>query len=158
SRLSAPQPGAPIDPVGLPFTPDKVIQANNGDVLVFSKSQQSVFRWNPTSQSFGQTIPLIGVPDFMTYSPTNNTIYLEYSPGLIRKIDLNVQTPTEVPFATLPSPAGGLSTADGYVFAEDGSGAWATHYTFAPDGHQISAVDWNYYSTEYVWSTVNKKM
>src|SRR4030095_1866188 len=122
------------------------------------KTHQSVFTWDPVLQDFGATIPLIGVPSFMSYSAANNTIYLAYSSGLIRKIDLSAATPTEVPFANLPSSPSGLSTAGQYVFAADGSGAWGTHYTFAPNGTQISAVDWNYYSTEYVWSPANQKM
>ncbi len=40
----------------------------------------------------------------------------------------------------------------------DDSGSWLTHYTFTTSGQLVEAVDWNYYSTEYVWSDVNQKM
>jgi VCBS repeat-containing protein len=158
SDLKAPTPGQPVNPVGLSYNPDKIEVANDGTVLLFSKSNQSIFRWNPSTQSYGATIPLLGTPSYMAYSGANNTIYLAYASGLIRKIDLGAATLSETPFATLAGGPGGLSTAGQYVFAEDGTGAWATHYTFGPDGTKIDAVDWNYYSTEYVWSDANQKM
>ncbi len=158
SSLNAPKPNEPIDPNGLIYTPDKLIRAADGSALVFSKAHQSVFRWDPVRQEFGTTIPLIGAPDYMTYSSETNTIYLAYSTGLIRKIDLNLENPTEIPFATLPSAPLGLAAAGEYLFAADGSGAWISHYTFAPDGTQLSAEDWNYYSSEYIWSDVQQKM
>ena len=115
-------------------------------------------RWNPTTQTYGATIPLVGTPDYMAYSATTNTIYTAYHSGLVRKIDLSAATPSEAPFATLAGSPIGLSTAGQYLFAADGTGAWATHYTFAPDGTKIDAVDWNYYSSEYVWNDANQKM
>jgi hypothetical protein len=158
SALNAPEPGAPIDPNGLTYTPDQVMRASDGNILVFSKAHQSVFRWDPIRQEFGTTIPLIGAPDYMTYSSETNTVYLAYQTGLIRKIDLNLDIPVEVPFATLATSPLGLAAAGKYLFAADGSGAWMSHYTFAPDGTQLSVKDWNYYSREYIWSEVQQKM
>jgi len=158
TELAAPTPGDSIDPVGLPFTPDEIAQAADGTVLLFSKSHQSVFQWDPLRQQYGETIPLVGTPSFMAYAEPTNTIYLAYSTGLIRKIELDSEELVEVPFATLPSNPIGLATAGEYVFAVDPSGAWVSHYTFAPDGTQVSAVDWNYRSNDYQWSTTNQKM
>lgn len=158
SQLNPPTPGNPINPVGLPFTPDKIEQAADGTILLYSKSHQSIFRWDPLMQQYGATIPLIGTASFMAYSAGTNTAYLAYESGLIRKIDLDAPEPTEVPFTILPARPLGLATAGPYLFAVDGSGAWVSHYTFAPDGTLIDSVDWNYYSREYVWSASNQKM
>ncbi len=156
--LSAPEPGEPLDPTGLPYTPDEISLTADGTVLLFSKSHQSVFQWDSVRQEYGETIPLVGSPSFMAYSSPNNTIYLAYATGLIRKIELDAAEPVEVPFATLPSGPLGLATAGEYIFAVDPSGAWVSHYTFAPDGSQVSAVDWNYRSLDYQWNETNRKM
>ncbi|MEM7625302.1 MAG: hypothetical protein AAF333_06715 [Planctomycetota bacterium] len=158
AELSPPTPGQPVDPVGLPYTPDQVEQAADGTVLLYSKSHQSIFRWDPDTQSYGQTIPLIGTASYMTYSSETNTAYLAYESGLIRKIDMDAAEPTEEPFAVLPSRPLGLSTAGSYVFAVDPSGAWVSHYTFASDGTLVDSEEWNYSSKEFVWSEVNQKM
>jgi hypothetical protein len=158
TALSAPQPGEPIDPDGLAFMPDQVDVAKDGTLLLFSKQHQSVFRFDPDRQTWGDSIPLIGVPEYMAYLAESNTIYLAYASGLIRQINLSADELAEVPFAALPQNPMGLAAAGKYVFAADPSGAWATHYTFAIDGTRIAAKDWNYYSREYIWSEVNQKM
>lgn len=158
SDLSAPEPGEPVDPVGLAFTPDEIAVAADGTLLLFSQNHQSVFRWDPIRQSYDETIPLIGTPEHMAYSAPSNTIYLAYSTGLLRKIDLGLSELEEVPFATMPASPLGLATAGEYVFAADAAGAWESHYTFAPDGTMISAVEWNYNALDYQWSDVNQKM
>lgn len=156
--LKAPTPVDPVNPVGLAFVPDKIMVMPDRSVLLFSKAHQSIFRWNPYSQSYQQTIPLVGTPKYCDYSAVNNTIYLAYASGLIRKIDLNLATPVEVPFAMLPGVPGGLATAGEFIFAEDDSGAWATHYVFSAAGDIRDSADWNYYSWEYVWNGANRQM
>ena len=158
SDLRAPEPGQPVNPVGLRYTPDKIELAADGTMLILDKETESIFRWNPVTQQYGATIPLVNVPSYMAYSAETNTIYTAYSSGLINKMDLGAATPTESPLTVLATGPSGLSTAGRYVFAMDGSGAWGTHYTFEPDGTQISAVDWNYYSTEFIWNAANSKM
>lgn len=156
--LNPPQPGEPVNPVGLSYTPDNIVPAADGSVLIYSKSHQSIFRWNPTTQGYVESIPLIGTADFMAYAREANVVYLAYNSGLIRKIDLNQPIRQEVPFAVLPAAPMGLQTAGDYLFAVDGSGAWVTHYTIDPAGAIVSAVDWNYYSREFVWSDANQRM
>jgi len=158
SELDAPTPGEPVDPVGLPFTPDKIERSADGDVLLYSKTHQSIFRWDPATRSYSATIPLVGTAEFMAYSAVTDTAYLAYESGLINQIRLGAANPAEVPFAILPDNPIGLATCGEYVFAADPSGAWCTHYTFAPDGTLVDSVDWNYYSREYIWSSANQKM
>jgi hypothetical protein len=156
--LDPPTPGVAVDPTGVAYEPDTVIVAGDGTLLLFEASLQSVFRWDPVTQRYLDTVPLVGVPEYMAYAAPTNMVYLAYDSGLIRKIDLSSDDLTEEPFAALPSTPLGLSTAGPYVFAVDPSGAWVSHYTFAPDGTQIEAVEWNYTSREFVWSEANQKM
>lgn len=158
ANLAAPTPGQPVNPVGLPFTPDLVFQDVNGIICLFHKSSQSIFRWNPATQQYLATIPLIGIPSYAAYSSSLHRVYLAYPSGLVRKIDLSDPTLTESPFYTLPSAPLGLATAGNYLFAVDASGAWNTHYTIGQNGALVDSVDWNYYSAGYYWSDVNQKM
>jgi fibronectin type 3 domain-containing protein len=156
--LAAPTPGLPVNPVGLPFTPDLVFQDVNGIICLFHKNTQSIFRWNPATQQYLATIPLIGIPSFAAYSPSLHRVYLAYPSGLVRKIDLNDPTLTESPFYALPSAPRGLAVAGDYLFAVDASGSWDTHYTIGQNGALVDSVDWNYYSLGYTWSETNQKM
>jgi len=158
ANLNPPTPGQPVNPVGLAYTPDASFIDKDGVLYLLSKAQQSLFRWDTTNQTYLATIPLVGSPGYVAYSAVNHTVYLAYSTGLIRQIDLSSTNFSETPFANLPSAPMGLSTADAYVFAVDGSGAWDTHYTFNSAGAMVDSVDWNYYSTEYVWNSARQKM
>ena len=158
SDLKAPEPGQPTNPVGLAYTPEHIEPTASGTLLILDAETQSIFRWNSATRQYGATIPLVDVPKFMAYSAPNNKVYIAYESGLISQINLGAATPAETPFATLPSAPTGLAGAGQYVFATDGSGAWHTHYTFGPAGDAISAVDWNYYSSEYIWSPATGRM
>ena len=156
--LNAPQPGQPVNPRGLAYVPDEVFRDNTGIIHLYSKAHQTIFRWNTATQTYLDGLPLLGSADFVAYSPVTHTLYTSYATGLIRRMDLSAAVPAEIPFAQLPSAALGLATAGRYLFACDGSGAWATHYTYAPDGTKVSSKDWNYYSRSYVWNEANQKM
>ncbi len=158
AQLSPPIPGLPVDPAGLAYTPDLVFQDVNGIVCLFHKNSQSIFRWNPATQQYLQTIPLVGIPSYAAYSPALHRVYLAYPSGLIRAIALDDPALAETPFYALPSAPNGLSTAGQYLFAVDGSGAWNTHYSINSAGALVDAVDWNYYSASFVWSEINQKM
>jgi hypothetical protein len=158
TELNPAPPGLAVDPVGLPYTPDSMELAPDGTMLLYSKSHQSIFRWDTTTQSYGPTIPLIGTAKYMAYSSDTNTAYLVYESGLVRQIDLSVPDPVEEPFVELPGFPVGLSTAGPYVFAVEYLDFKYMHYTFAPDGTLIESVQRYRASGEYVWSDVNQKM
>ncbi|MEZ4594532.1 MAG: PKD domain-containing protein [Chloroflexota bacterium] len=155
--LSPDVPGDPVDPYGLEFNVNSVALGNDEIIYMLSKSQLSIFRWSVASRSYLETIPLAAAPSYMAYSPTTNRIYLAYASGEITQIKLD-ESVAEQPFVNLPGGPIGLSTAREFVFSATSAGSWATHYTFHPDGTQISAVGTNYASDEYVWSGANQKM
>lgn len=158
SDFNPPDPNGPIDPTGLAYTPDWLAVSAQGRVLLLSKTHQNIFRWNPTTQTYDQSIGLLGSPSYAAYQRSSDTIYVLYSSGLIYQIDLKVANPKEIPFSRLPGTPLGLSVADDFVFAADDSGAWNSHYVISPQGTIISSRDWNYFSRDYVWSTVNRRM
>lgn len=156
--LEPPTPGLPVNPVDLPYTPDALFADGAGIVYLFSKAHQSVFRWDSATQEYLETIPLLGVPEFVALSPENRKLYTLYESGLIRELALDTAEWVETPFATLPSKPRALAMAGSYVFAVDNTSPWRTHYTFAPDGSLVSSRDWNHFSADFVWSEANQKM
>ncbi|MGB7344628.1 MAG: GEVED domain-containing protein [Pirellulaceae bacterium] len=151
-------PSETVDPVGLAYTAKSTDIAKDGSLLLFVPEHQSIFRWDPLTEQYAESIPLIGVPQYMTYSTELDRIYLAYPNGLIRSIDLAADTRTETPFVVLPSRPFGLESAGEYLFAMDPSGAWGTHYTFSPAGELISSREWSRSSKEFVWSPVNGRI
>lgn len=147
-----------VDPNGLVYTPDAVLQANDGTVLLVSKAHNSIFRWSPVTRQYAATIPLANVPEYSAYSPAKNSIYVVDAAGIIRSIDLATATPVEMPFAILPQTPLGLAVVGNFIFSVDYSGAWCTHRTFNAAGVQVSSKDWNYYSGEYTWSEASQKI
>ena len=156
--IQAPQPGQPVNPTGLAYTPDAVFMDRDDNVLLFSKAQLSLFRWSTSQRRYLTTLPLAGVPEYAAYSRENHTAYFAYAGGLIRKMDLSAANPVETPFYTLPRTATGLATAGSIVAASDPSGAWHTHYYILPNGTLGSSAEWNYYSREWTWDPVMRRM
>jgi len=157
SQLTPDVPGDPVDPNGLVYTPDSIVFGSNGRVFLLSNANLSVFRWSMTEQQYLDSIPLTETVKYMAFSKQNNTLYLAHDSGKITQINFALSD-TEVPFANSPQSPLGLATAGEFVFVVDPSGAWVSHFTYDATGILLSQVDWNYFSTEYIWSAVNNKM
>jgi hypothetical protein len=155
--LQPAEPGEPVDPAGLPYEPDQVVVGKDQVVYLLSRAHLSIFRWSIPLQRYLETIPLLDAPSYMAYSEETHRLYLSYSTGTIYQIRL-AESIREVPFANSPAPPCGLATAGEYVFTCDQSGAWVSHFVYHPDGRLISQKDWNYWSLEYVWNEVNRRM
>lgn len=155
TALKAANPGAPKSPVGLAFTPDDVFADKNGLICMLSSANQSLFRYDPAKKNWAATIPLLGNASHAAYHASQHAVYLSYG-SQIRKLDL--ATGKETSFANLPADCGGVAVASEFIFAEDASGAWATHWVFDSKGTVKSSVEWNYYSQEYIWSASRRQM
>lgn len=157
SLLDPASPGAPVNPNGLAYTPDTIVQGKEQIIYLLSRSLLSIFRWSVTEHAYLPTIPLVKAPKFMAYSATTNRLYLTYATGQITQIKLDDGL-SETPFASAPKEPCGLATAGEFVFACVPVGPWVSHFTYHPDGTLISQVAWNYYSKAYTWSDINRKM
>lgn len=157
SLLTPDVPGTPVDPSGLAYTPDAIVQGNGRTVYLLSNANLSIFRWSAVHNRYLESIPLTETVKHMTYSGENNTLYLAYESGKITQIAIEA-SPVEVPFVNSPQSPLGLATAGEFVFVVDPSGAWVSHFTYDPTGVLLSQVEWNYYSSEYIWNATNRKM
>jgi hypothetical protein len=158
SAIKAPEPGSPVNPEGLAYTVDDVFTDKDGNLLLFSKAQMSLFRWSPSDRKYTGSLPLIGAPLYAAYSEENHAAYFAYENQMVRKMDLSAPEPKEVAFFNLPGVPRGLATAGPLVFAADPSGAWGSHYVFAADGTMTDSLDWNYYSRVWEWDPVKRRM
>lgn len=156
--LKATQPGDTVNPVGLAFTPDSSFVASDGTVLLFSKIHQSIFRWDPDTGSYSQSIRLLGSPEFVAYAPNTNILYTAYQDGLIRQINFNTNSVVEKPFYQLPAEPLALVTSGSFVIAQSASGAWSTLHSISAGGTQVDSKDWQFPSAGMIWNETNQSI
>ncbi len=155
SSLSAPQPGTPINPLGLPYTVDDAFLDKDGNVLLFSKSQLSLFRWSPSARAYTSSIPLIGVPSYAGYSPQDHSAYFAYDSQVIRKLDLSVANPKEVSLVNLPAAPSGFTMAGEFAYAASVNKL----HTFSNSGSTITTTGFTYYyGSHNVWDPVKRRV
>jgi hypothetical protein len=144
--------------------PDQVI--NDGDtVYLLSSANKRVYRWsiatgaylNPYIVGINQGFSTLA-PVKMAFSSSHHRLYLGYTTGAIQYIDTTASNGTEVLFGNTAAAVGGLASVGNYVLAQDGSGAWGTHYIFNSSGVITDQKDWNYYSREYTWDPVTSRV
>lgn len=157
SSLGPLDPGAPINPLGLRYTPDRTILSEDGIIYLLSRSNRSIFRWSIAERRYLTSIPLAEAPDYITYAEPTRRLYLSYPGGKITQIKID-EGFTELPMVNAPATACGIAAADQYLFVCSPTGAWGTHIIYGPDGALIASRDWNYFSYDFVWSQANRRM
>lgn len=155
--LTPPEPGEPVDPVGLIYTPDEMFVASDGTLLIHSKTFQSIFRWDPISETYTQSIRLLGPADNVAYSEETNTLYTTYADGLIRSIDLSNPAATEVAFYRLEDRASRMLTAGPYVMVTSGAG-WPKLSVISSDGVLADSDIHPLNEGSLVWDATNRQV
>lgn len=146
------------------YVPNQVF--SQGDTIyLLSTANRRVYRWsmatgtymNPYVVGLDQGFSVLA-PTKMAYSNAHQRLYLGYSTGAIRYIDVTSNNGVEVPFANVAMSVDGLASVGNYVLAQDSSGAWATHYVIDSSGVITDQADWNRYSREYAWDPVRSRV
>lgn len=158
TRFAPPPRRTPLDPVALAFVPESVATAADGTLLLFDSESASLFGWDPLTATYTMSVPLLGAPSHFAYSPVTDTAYVAEPSGLVRRIDLGVDEPVDVPFAALAAAPSGLAAAGAYLFTQDPTGYWSTYSTFAPDGTLVGSLPCIVESREFIWSEANQRM
>lgn len=133
------------------------ILGDGNDLVMISQVEHAAYAFNPASWTQANPTPLYNGPLHAAFSPVNDTVYAAYSGGAIYAFP-RASAGSANWFAATAATARGLATAGEYVFADDASGAWDSHYTFGPSGTPLSSVEWNYYSRQYEWDPVLRRM
>ena len=141
------------------FIPDDIETDKNGIIYLFSNENRRIYRWDISKKDYID--PLLLEDDMLStvYSSKHNRLYIGYDTGEITYIELDDNANLKAKsFTTLPLAVGGLSDAGNYILAQDGSGAWNTHYTFDINAVLLDSKEWNYYSRSYAWDSINDKV
>ena len=129
-------------------------QAGSLYFVVFAA--KTVYLWDSATHSFGaawhlgSAVPSDSLLRKAVYVPQHHRFYFGYNNGAITYVDAGVGI--ERGFASVPLEVGGLGDAGNFLLAQDGSGAWATHYVLGADGALRASADWNYYSRVYAFN------
>ena len=146
------------------FSPDQVLTDDSGTIYLFSRTHGKIYRWFASTGRFGNPIT-VSEPSGLTtvspwtvaYSSAHNRIYLGYDSGAIKYVDLT--DPVEImPYANIAQAVRGLAEVGQFMLAQDGSGAWNTHYIINQDGEIVDQEEWNYYSVTYDWNPHNSRV
>ena len=156
-ELSADTPGLPVSPTDLAFTPDDAFIGNDGILYLFSKTHESLFRWDVSNQQWQTAIPLLGSPEHAKYSPATNTVYTDYAGGRIFSIDLADSEPSETAFFNLSNTALGFATAGEFLIVIDGSRD-TTSIDSTGTVVQTAYKTWNSHFKDATWSSDNQTL
>lgn len=122
--FTAPQPV--LDPQRLAFLPDAIVPASDGSLLLLSRRNGSLFRWDSAAQTYLSTIDLYDEPAHLTYSESLNIAFLAYKSGLVSRIDLSAAEPREQMLGMLGYDTRILA-ADDLLLAFPASGAYENY-------------------------------
>ena len=156
TALSPEQPGLPVNPNGLVYTPNAIYQTSGGNLLFLSKTNFSLFRWSRASKSYLATIPLGRSTPLAAYSESLHTLYLGHSDGAIGQLKPDFET-SENSFGGNVGHLSQLVAVDNYLLATtsrttDYLTTTTDHYLFDGNGTTIAtrigapsigAFDWN---------------
>ncbi|HEU5136784.1 MAG TPA: hypothetical protein VFU13_16680 [Steroidobacteraceae bacterium] len=146
------------------YVPDQVAQ--QGDVIyLLSGANQRVYRWSMSADAYLKPYIVGTTQDFtvlaptnMAYSPNHQRLYLGYSNGAIRYIDVNAASAAEVDFASTGASVAGLTSAGNYVVAH--SGSYYTNGTQVMNSSGVTtAQSTGYYNAGgYAWDPVTTRL
>jgi hypothetical protein len=145
------------------YTPDQVVQ--QGDIVyLLSIANRRVYRWsiatgaylNPYVVGSNQGYSTMA-PTAMAYSTGHQRLYLGYSTGAIRYIDVNAG-PAEVAFTTMPQGVSSLSNAGNFLLAQT-VGGYSSGYILNSSGAVTGQGGYYYgYSRETAWDPVYSRV
>lgn len=161
--LFGPTPASPPDPATLLYLPDRIFRSNSGIIHLFSATHKAIFRWDPSTQSYLGTIPLLG-PTVVAYSPAHDAIYTGYGSRVVRRIDASAPEPREDMFGILRNPPLEMVATGIHLFtaADDWSrtprGEYGYYEILGPDGATTSWDSTMSYQTKFYWNDLQREL
>jgi hypothetical protein len=119
-HIEAPNPGEPLNPNGLAFSPANTFIDINNVIHFYSWEQMALFPWSLSERKYLPAISLPGTPYSVSYSAPNHSVYYFYfsNRSQLRKIDLASPSPQESFFASLPFDPWNCATAGNLTFTD----------------------------------------
>lgn len=151
------EPGAPLDPTGLSYVPDRVLLGGDGIVYLLSRQYVSVFRWSVAERRYLESIPLVEAPTHMAHSEERGVLYLAYPSGRVTTVDLETRGP-EQSFAQLSPQPCGLTTAGEFVVVCTVGGFGRTYQVYGSGGGLVSQMEWYDVAVEIAWNPATRRL
>jgi hypothetical protein len=143
------------------YIPDNVIFDGEDIVYLLNNSNRLVFRWSLAEERYLDAY-VVGsnnaTPTAMAYSSNHQRLYLGYSTGEIRYIDVTASDGAEVAFANLTTGVGGLADAGNYILTDSASYYSSLRQVFDRSGNVTDQESWYYFSRTYAWDPVNSRL
>ena len=148
------------------YIPDQVVQQGNV-IYLLSSANRRVYRWSISGAAYlspyvvGRNQGLsTESPVEMAYSASHQRLYLGYTSGTLRYIDVNASNPLESAFVTMPAGITGLSSAGNFLVAHVG-GYYpnAGSHVLDSSGVTRDQSTTSYYNVnETVWDAVRSRL
>lgn len=156
-RLMLASPSLPISPEGLTYTPEKMVSDGNDILYLLDSNALNIHRRIISENKYANSWSLINKPTWMTYSDSNERLYLGYESGRVTYFDTSLEDEArEVHFITLATPIEGLLAAGIFVYAVDHKNSSVTHYSIDDTGKIVDYVNHSALSEEYYWSSAEE--
>lgn len=157
-ELSVDDPSAPIDPSTLPFTPDSVFTDGNGILYLSHPGFNLLFRWDPETQAWLDSIELSPSANSIAYSPNNDKIYIGYESGEVTYIDPNAGTPSEIAFLDVEQPVGIVLPIGDYLLLDQYEGNNQNFHTYNSSGTELDSVSHGSRFIHTVWNEATSRI
>ena len=138
------------------LSPDQIVSDNTGIIYLYSKADLKIYRWSTLQEQYLNPIVLrdrhlqfsMQPPLSMALHTAHQRIYLAYESGRITALSLS--NFREQFFATTALTAQ-IHAVGKFLLAQDGSGAWNSHYVFNANGLKTDQKDWRHPLSTLVW-------
>ncbi len=115
--LNPQDPGEPVNPDGLDYTPASVVFDGEDTTYLLSPQYLSIFRWSTASRSYLESVPLVSGPSTLAHDAAGGYLYIGYKDRQIKRINLS-QTPlVEQFFINTQEEVSGLTMAGDFLIA-----------------------------------------
>ncbi|MEO8019839.1 MAG: hypothetical protein ABI769_18675 [Pseudomonadota bacterium] len=146
------------------YTPDLIAQ--RGDIVyLLSSANKRVYRWSLATGAYLSPY-VVGIdlglstaaPTTMAYSASHQRLYLGYSNGAIRYINVNGSS-AEVALTTMSAGVSSLSSAGNFLLAQVGNYTYGGGYVLNSSGVTTGQGGYYYgYSRETAWDPVSSRV
>ncbi len=141
----APTPASPVSTSAAStrsFIPAYPLVDKNGLVYLLDRETRNILVWSPMLRAYQASLPLVGVPDRMTYSAALHRLYICYSDRHITYIDLGI-SPNENYLTTVASNIYDFEAVDNqlYLRLSEGNSTGTYRTLYSSSGTLVASSD-----------------
>jgi hypothetical protein len=143
------------------YLPDAVAYDGTDVVYLLSGTNRLVFRWSVGESRYLGAWP-VGLPSLnpttMTYSPSNQRLYLGYASGAIQYVLTTGTNQAEVAYATLTSAIENLQAAGNFLLVHEATSYYGTSRILGATGVEVSQLGYYSRSGDWAWDSNSSRL